>query len=71
MTFKSNNKVNILYEGELKNNNYNGYGKKYDEDGNKYFKNWLNNYKDGYREIISIGRQRFIVYFKNDKKGRI
>lgn len=67
-TFKSNDNGNILYEGELKNNNYNGYGIKYYEDGNRYFGNWLNNYKDGYGEFISIGGQKFIGYFKNDIK---
>ena len=47
----------IIYEGEIKNNNYHGFGIKYYEDGSIYNGNWINNFKNGYGEYISIGGQ--------------
>ena len=65
---KSQKDDKIIYEGEIKYNNYNGFGIKYYDDGNAYYGNWTNNFKNGYGEYVSFGGQKYIGYFKNDKK---
>ena len=65
---KDNDKDNIIYEGEMRNNKYHGFGIKYDEDGNIHFGNFVNNFKEGFGESFSKAGQKFIGYFKNDQK---
>lgn len=65
-TFKLKENNKIIYEGEVKNNNYEGYGIKYSEKGT-YYGIFKNNIMEGLGERVYLAGLKHIGYFKNEK----
>lgn len=65
-TFISNNNNKIIYEGEVKNNNYEGYGIKHSDKG-AYYGFFKNNEIEGLGELLYESGLRYIGNFKSGK----
>ena len=56
------------YEGEWKDNQFNGYGIYYFPDGKKYVGEWKNSCKDGFGEFDFADGRKYVGFYKEDKK---
>ena len=56
------------YEGEWKDNQFNGYGIYYFPDGKRYVGEWKNSCKDGFGKFYFDDDRKYVGFYKKDKR---